>query len=281
MSLGLGVEVLYGSLDEVATTSPRYYEGRVITAAEAVGTGPPKRIPAGIKWLDNVLGGGFAAGSVVMVHGEPGSGKSTSLMQAASNVPDSLYISSEESALSLGQCALRLKLRGNLHLLETNNLGEALRAADGRSLIVVDSIQRMRGKATDTITVLADFAKRTGTCVVVTCHETKSGRYAGPGSIEHDVDVSVKISRQNRSVVAEKNRFGPTGIKFPIVMTNEGVFDPQSQPSSSSALPPKKKVSPITVFFVIYIVATSLILAIALSGGHGSHGSSSSVSRLR
>jgi DNA repair protein RadA/Sms len=198
-----------------------------ITAAELH---DPPRWPSGMPGLDRVLGGGLVAGSVVLLAGEPGVGKSTLLLQVAALSAAAgpvLYVSAEESNR---QVALRAARLGCLHdgivLLAEPEVEAAIAAARRLRprLLIVDSVQTMvsdrvpavAGSVTQVREVAAQLvalAKRDGPTVVLVGHVTKEGLVAGPKSLEHVVDVLLEFSGAAalpyRGVRATKNRFGP------------------------------------------------------------------------
>ncbi|MBL9141092.1 MAG: DNA repair protein RadA [Phycisphaerae bacterium] len=195
------------------------------------------RSPTGVRELDRVLGGGFVPGSVVLLGGDPGIGKSTLLLQCAAALACDggrvLYASSEESAPQVKLRAERLEgaahaARGqNLLLLADSNLAviveEARRVKP--SLLVVDSIQLVSRGDIDAAPGsvaqlrrccldLVAYAKTTGTAVAIVGHVTKDGDLAGPKLLEHLVDVVLAFEGDRhhayRVVRAVKNRFGST-----------------------------------------------------------------------
>jgi len=189
----------------------------------------PRR-SSGIAGLDRVLGGGFVPGSVVLLAGEPGVGKSTLLLQVAALTARGapvLYVSAEESAQ---QVALRARRLGCVHerislLAEpaVEAVVDVARQAQPE-LLIADSVQTMlservpavAGSVTQVREVasqLLELAKRDGPTVVLVGHVTKEGQVAGPRSLEHVVDVLLEFSGATtlpyRGVRATKNRFGP------------------------------------------------------------------------
>ena len=195
----------------------------------------PVRTPTGISELDRVLGGGLVPGSVVLLGGEPGIGKSTLLLQAAAGltaIGDVLYATGEESA---GQVRLRA---GRLGLLE-GAAGERIRVVAenevGRiaelsrearpGVLVVDSIQAVTvdelegpagsvGQVRESALRLMELAKQDGIAVIVVGHVTKDGTLAGPKTLEHLVDVVLSLEGERTATLrllrATKNRFGST-----------------------------------------------------------------------
>jgi DNA repair protein RadA/Sms len=180
--------------------------------------------------LDRVLGGGFIPGSVTLLGGEPGIGKSTLLLQLANHVAHThavLYLSAEESAAQIGSRARRLGLSAaGLAVVADTDLDATLARAMTSKLLVVDSIQTVQlgavGTAPGAITQLREctaqivrFAKSSGTSVVIVGHVTKDGAIAGPRLLEHLVDTVLYFesdaSSRFRNVRATKNRFGSVG----------------------------------------------------------------------
>jgi DNA repair protein RadA/Sms len=201
-------------------------------APEALPTGELARLPTGMGELDRVFGGGLIPGSVTLLGGEPGIGKSTLLLQladfAAREAP-SLYLSAEESAAQIGVRARRLGVNApGLRVVADTDLEAAMSAARDAKvrLLVVDSIQTVQlasvGTPSGAITQLKEctaqlvrFAKTTGISVVIVGHVTKDGAIAGPRMLEHLVDTVLYFesdaSSRFRNVRATKNRFGSVG----------------------------------------------------------------------
>jgi DNA repair protein RadA/Sms len=213
--------------------------------------GDTARWPTGIDELDFVLGGGLVPGSLTLLGGEPGVGKSTLLLQAAAALQRAgrsvLYASGEES---LDQVAMRAGRLGGgaadvLFLAETSVdavIAESDRAVP--SVLVVDSIQAMRSDDVDGIagnvgqirecgSQLQQHAKSSGTAVVLVGHVTKDGSVAGPRTLEHIVDTVLYFEGarggEHRLLRAAKNRFGSAREIGVFRMTPaglEGVADP-------------------------------------------------------
>jgi len=202
------------------------------------------RLALGLPEFDRVLGGGVVAGSLVLIGGDPGIGKSTLLLQVAAGVTthrSALYISGEESARQLKMRAARLGVAGErLFVLTETNLGAALREAESMSpaLVIVDSIQTVHSdsaqQAPGSIVQLRQctmelmrWAKGCGVPVFIVGHVTKDGDIAGPRLLEHIVDVVLYLEGERfsnyRLLRGVKNRFGSVDEVGVFEMTSEGM----------------------------------------------------------
>jgi len=204
------------------------------------------RLPSGIAELDRVTGGGFVRGSVLLVGGDPGIGKSTLLIQAAATLARAghraVYISGEEAVAQVRLRAERLGLRDTAVELAAETAVEDIVAtlSEGKTprLIVIDSIQTMWTDAVEsapgTVTqvrgsaqALIRFAKKSGAAIILVGHVTKDGQIAGPRVVEHMVDAVLSFegegSHQFRILRAVKNRFGPTDEIGVFEMTGSGL----------------------------------------------------------
>lgn len=201
----------------------------VVRLKDVVGT-ESNRIRTGLGELDFVLGGGIVPGSMVLVGGEPGIGKSTLLLQVAARIQaighSALYVSGEESPLQVKLRADRLGLgAGDVSVLGETLLETILATASARAptVLVVDSIQTVFtselegapgnvGQVRECAARLMRFAKDSGTAVFVVGHVTKGGGIAGPKTLEHIVDTVLYFegegSADHRMLRATKNRFG-------------------------------------------------------------------------
>ena len=188
------------------------------------------RWSTGIRELDFVLGGGVVPGSLILLGGEPGIGKSTILLQVAARLESgghrALYVSGEESAAQVRMRADRLGQGAeDVVFLGETELGQMLERAAGvePSVLVVDSIQTMYtdeldgapgnvSQVRECAARLQRFAKETGTAVFLVGHVTKGGSVAGPRTLEHIVDTVLYFegsrSLDHRVLRANKNRFG-------------------------------------------------------------------------
>jgi DNA repair protein RadA/Sms len=219
--------------------------------AEIDGTGARMKT-TGIPEFDRVTGGGLVAGSVVLLGGEPGIGKSTLVLQVADqfgrHTGPVLYASGEESAGQIKRRAERLSIRGDtVALLSTTELETIAAAAEQMkpALLIVDSVQttisaELESPAGTVAQVravahaLAKAAKPTDTSVLLIGHVTKEGSLAGPKVLEHVVDAVLTLesdsSRQYRILRASKNRFGSTEEIGLFEMTSAGML-PVTDPS--------------------------------------------------
>jgi DNA repair protein RadA/Sms len=208
----------------------------------------PPRVTTGIGELDRVTGGGFVPGSVILLGGEPGIGKSTLLIQACAALAAAgrrvVYISGEEAVDQIRLRALRLGLAAAPVELAAETSVEDIVAtlSHGRrpSLVVIDSIQTMWteliestpgtvGQVRGAAQALIRFAKTTGAAVILVGHVTKDGQIAGPRVVEHMVDAVVSFEGEGgqnfRILHAVKNRFGPSGEIGVFEMTGRGLAE--------------------------------------------------------
>lgn len=210
------------------------------------------RASSGIDELDRVLGGGIVAGSLVLIGGPPGIGKSTIVMQMADklgrNGTGVLYVSGEESERQIKMRGERLGVEAkNLYLLPETNLQAILAETDKLrpDFVIVDSIQTVfssgvesaPGSVSQVREVAAQFmtyAKQTATPVFLTGHVTKEGSIAGPKTLEHIVDTVLYFEgdrhHNHRIIRATKNRFGAANEIGVFEMTNAGLV-PVGNPS--------------------------------------------------
>jgi DNA repair protein RadA/Sms len=242
----------WGSLEQSAPVAAAPARTRVAAGAP---TAPARRIadvaldstrarPTGVSELDRVLGGGLIPGSVVLLAGEPGVGKSTLLLEVAAKAASTgrvLYVTGEESA---GQVRLRAERTGAVHdelfLAAESDLGAIVGHIDELrpDLLVVDSVQTMStgdadgtpGGVTQTraVTVaLTGLAKDRGLPVVLVGHVTKDGAIAGPRVLEHLVDVVLAFEGDKHSTLrmvrGVKNRFGPADEVGCFELRDEGI----------------------------------------------------------
>ncbi len=204
---------------------------------------PPGRIPSGVGELDRVLGGGWVGGSVVLLAGEPGVGKSTLLLQVCNAMATAerrvLYVSAEESP---SQVALRGKRLGafdkGFPLVCQENVLEILPMLGDFDFAVFDSVQAMKhagaqgwpGTPSQVRAVaqgISEEAKKCGCTAVLVGHITKDGQIAGPKLLEHMVDVVLHFSGDKtspyRHVRGMKNRYGSTDELGVFEMADNGL----------------------------------------------------------
>ena len=218
----------------------------------SVETGGEARVSLNNAELDRILGGGMVEGSLVLVGGEPGIGKSTLSLQIPLNCPNlkTLYVTGEESAKQVKLRAERLAAGMGAEASDFSNCliySETLMEnviAEARALMpnlmVVDSVQTMYSQAVEsspgsvsqikeTAAMLLRFAKETGVPVILIGHITKEGSIAGPKILEHIVDVVLQFEGDNRGAYrllrSIKNRFGSTSEIAVFKMTGTGLVE--------------------------------------------------------
>ncbi len=199
----------------------------------SVGTHNYSRMQSGIRELDRVLGGGLVLGSLILISGEPGIGKSTLIVQAANHIAGTygrvLYVSGEESEEQVKLRADRVcgDISENLYIFPETNLENVLAHCSEMKpcFLIIDSIQTTYSQEVDSIAgsvgqiracsnMLMTFAKTRNIPVFIVAHVTKSGELAGPKTIEHMVDCVLQFNgerdRDLRVLRSLKNRFGTT-----------------------------------------------------------------------
>jgi DNA repair protein RadA/Sms len=220
-----------------------------------------------LEELDRVLGGGLVLGSVTLLGGDPGIGKSTMLLQAGdalSRATPTLYVTGEESLRQVSLSARRLGLAGDaLQLLAETSVDTIIEhaRASGARVLVIDSIQTMfatevesspgsAAQVRESAAALVRFAKSTGVSVLIIGHVTKEGVIAGPRILEHMVDTVLYFESDAgsrfRLVRAVKNRFGAANEVGVFAMTEQGLkevknpsaifLSQHAQPVSGSAV---------------------------------------------
>lgn len=248
--------------EEPVVERPARPGGRVLRRPGAVAAGPaPARLGdisgsrlsrwlVGLPEFDFVLGGGIVPGSLTLVGGEPGIGKSTLLLQACARLEAAghrtLYVSGEESPDQIRLRALRLEEDTDaVHVLGETRLEAILEAATGLAadIIILDSIQTVFtdvlegapgsvGQVRECAALLMRFAKESGSAVMVVGHVTKGGSVAGPKTLEHIVDTVLYFEGEgmhdHRLLRATKNRFGSVDEVGVFAMTERGLIPVQS-----------------------------------------------------
>ncbi|MCH8170238.1 MAG: DNA repair protein RadA [Bacteroidetes bacterium] len=210
--------------------APKPYKGKIqIQKIQDISAKETDRIITGIAEFDRVLGGGLMPGSVILLGGDPGIGKSTLAMQTTSKLNDKvLYVTGEESTKQIKIRSQRLNLKSdNFYVLAETNLSVILSAIKELqpAVVVIDSIQTIYREELDnspgTVTqirectsILQDAAKRNNFCVIIVGHVTKDGMIAGPKIMEHIVDTVLYFEGNSdysyRILRAQKNRYGST-----------------------------------------------------------------------
>lgn len=198
-----------------------------------VGTQNYSRIHSGSRELDRVLGDGIVLGSLILISGEPGIGKSTLIVQAANHIAGTygkvLYVSGEESEEQVKLRADRVcgEISENLYIFPETNLENVLAHCENLQpcFVIIDSIQTVYSGGIDSVAgsvsqirtcsnLLMNFAKTKNVPVMIVAHVTKSGELAGPKTIEHMVDCVLQFNgerdRDLRVLRSLKNRFGTT-----------------------------------------------------------------------
>ena len=241
-----------GAWSTAAQSSGDQADGLASLTLDAAPADPP-RTATGIGELDRVLGGGFVSGSVVLLAGEPGIGKSTLVLQLLDALAradkDVLLVSGEESVAQVSGRAKRLGVDGSrLRVAASTSLGSVLGdiAASSPDLVVIDSVQTIADgnleqpagslvQIRECAAALTEHAKRTGTSFVLVGHVTKEGSVAGPKTLEHVVDVVLSLEGDRtgalRLLRANKNRFGATDETGVFVMSTKGL-EPVGDPSA-------------------------------------------------
>ena len=210
-----------------------------------------ERLSTGLSELDRTLGGGLVDGSVVLIGGDPGIGKSTLILQALAviNTTNStLYVSGEESAEQVSERAIRLEINEDILFISETHLEKILKLSKDvqPKVIVIDSIQTMvtdistsaPGSVTqvrDCAAQLTQYAKQTNTVLLLIGHVTKGGALAGPRILEHMVDAVLYFEGdpggRYRIIRAVKNRFGSVNEISVFAMGEKGLQQ-ISNPSS-------------------------------------------------
>jgi DNA repair protein RadA/Sms len=241
--------------EENAAAAPPHHPGRAPRKGRQFALEPltgetrdAPRVASGIAEFDRVTGGGFVRGSVLLLGGDPGIGKSTLLVQVAATLAGAgertVYISGEEAVAQVRLRAERLGLSGApVELAAETSVEDIIATLSDKNtprLVIIDSIQTMWTDAVEsapgTVTQvrgsaqsLIRFAKRSGAAVILVGHVTKDGQIAGPRVVEHMVDAVLSFegegSHHFRILRAVKNRFGPTDEIGVFEMTGAGLCE--------------------------------------------------------
>lgn len=246
-------------VEEVAAPAPsssrfQGYTGQetTITRMADVELQDEERLSSGSLELDRVLGGGIITGSVILIGGDPGIGKSTILLQTIAHLSQQmpvLYVTGEESPQQVTLRARRLGLpESKVWLLADTHVENILKHAQKEKprILVIDSIQTMHtsllnsapgsvGQVRESAMQLVQYAKQTGTALFLVGHVTKEGSLAGPRVLEHMVDTVLYFEGEQdnryRMIRAVKNRFGAVNELGIFAMTDKGLKE-VSHPSA-------------------------------------------------
>jgi len=248
------------SFVEEIKTSPAQGSRRMLASSQAkpvpmdaIALDPEERLLTGIREFDRVLGGGIVAGSLVLIGGDPGIGKSTLMLQVLYGIAEKgsklLYVSGEESERQMRIRSQRLSaVSPNLMVVSENDMESILLMAGSvqPQVLVIDSIQTMfcsdLTSAPGSVTQVREstmqlmlMAKKTGTPVFLVGHVTKDGAIAGPRLLEHMVDTVLYFEGDRNHVFrilrAVKNRFGSTN-EIGVFEMNESGLNEVANPSA-------------------------------------------------
>jgi len=233
----------WGTIKEFAVENGLAAESVVLNLGESIA-----RLPIGLSEVDGVLGGGIVPGSLLLLAGDPGIGKSTLVLQIAAgalskSAGEILYVCGEESPSQIGLRLSRLSLSPeSFRFLSTTNLGTIISAIQTHRprLAIIDSIQTIGSDKNDSepgsvtqirlsTSELLQASKQSQVPVIIIGHVTKDGAVAGPRSLEHLVDVVLYLEGDDihayRLLRSVKNRFGPTNQVGVFSMTEKGLME--------------------------------------------------------
>lgn len=238
-------------VEERKVTGAGKHTAKAVATAPAsileITTGEETRIGTGMKELDRVLGGGIVTGSLVLIGGDPGIGKSTILLQVCRNLTETghkvLYVSGEESMQQIKMRAERLgEFRQDMYLYcetDLNGIENAMERV-APEVVVIDSIQTMIleevtsaagsvSQVREVTNQLMQLAKNKNIAIFIVGHVTKEGTVAGPRTLEHMVDTVLYFEGERSSVYrilrGVKNRFGATNEIGVFEMKNNGLSE--------------------------------------------------------
>jgi len=239
-----------------------------------------KRLTTGLSELDRTLGGGLVDGSVVLIGGDPGIGKSTLILQALAAINQSnttLYVSGEESAEQVSDRAIRLGIKEDILFISETHLEKILKISKEvqPKVIVIDSIQTMVtdlsasapgsvSQVRDCAAQLTQYTKQTHTILIMIGHVTKGGALAGPRILEHMVDAVLYFEGdaggRYRVIRAVKNRYGSVNEISVFAMSGKGLQ--QISNPSSIFLSNQKTPSPGSMVMVVREATRPLLIEI-------------------
>lgn len=238
----------WGTIEEVSTIKKdgEIIESAVITPLQNIVSQNKNRTATGINEIDRVFGGGIVPGSVTLLGGEPGIGKSTLSLGIAALIGKTnkvVYVSGEESGSQIKLRADRLGVTAkNLFFIFEQDINKIIKTLEETkpSLVVIDSIQTMVnssssgeagsvGQIKSIAGILTTFAKATDTPIIIIGHITKDGALAGPKTLEHLVDIVLSFEGERASLIrflrSLKNRFGSTDEVGIFSMTETGLAE--------------------------------------------------------
>lgn len=274
-------------------TSNKLEKTQVINLADVEKT-YYQRLKSSFDEVDRVLGGGIVNGSVILVAGDPGIGKSTLLTQLALNISKALYVAGEESAQQIKIRADRIKLKANLAVLNETDVDVIAGVIEQMkpSLVIVDSIQTLEttdlnsvpgsvGQVRESTHRLQRVAKATHVPVFLVGHVTKEGTVAGPKTLEHMVDVVLNIEGDPmtnfRILRGVKNRFGATDEVGIFEMEDKGMvevknpsklfLETKQNAPGSAVVPIMTGLRPVLVEIQALVTRTSLPIPRRTGGG--------------
>jgi len=238
------------------------------------------RLTTGLSELDRTLGGGLVDGSVVLIGGDPGIGKSTLILQALAAINQStttLYVSGEESAEQVSDRAIRLGIKEDILFISETHLEKILKISKEvqPKVIVIDSIQTMVtdlsasapgsvSQVRDCAAQLTQYTKQTHTILIMIGHVTKGGALAGPRILEHMVDAVLYFEGdaggRYRIIRAVKNRYGSVNEISVFAMSGKGLQ--QISNPSSIFLSNQKTPSPGSMVMVVREATRPLLIEI-------------------
>jgi len=238
------------------------------------------RLTTGLSELDRTLGGGLVDGSVVLIGGDPGIGKSTLILQALAAINRSnatLYVSGEESAEQVSERAFRLGIKEDILFISETHLEKILKISKEvqPKVIVIDSIQTMVtdlsasapgsvSQVRDCAAQLTQYTKQTHTILIMIGHVTKGGALAGPRILEHMVDTVLYFEGdaggRYRIIRAVKNRYGSVNEISVFGMSGKGLQ--QVSNPSSIFLSNQKTPSPGSMVMVVREATRPLLIEI-------------------
>jgi len=239
-----------------------------------------KRLTTGLSELDRTLGGGLVDGSVILIGGDPGIGKSTLILQALAAINQSnttLYVSGEESAEQVSERAIRLGIKEDILFISETHLEKILKISKEvqPKVIVIDSIQTMVtdlsasapgsvSQVRDCAAQLTQYTKQTHTILIMIGHVTKGGALAGPRILEHMVDAVLYFEGdaggRYRVIRAVKNRYGSVNEISVFAMSGKGLQ--QISNPSSIFLSNQKTPSPGSMVMVVREATRPLLIEI-------------------